>query len=351
MNLLKITTVFLTFLLFFVSCSEDEQIIIPKGDYEKGYFITNEGPFNNGSGTITHVDEDGTAQQNIYKTVNNEDLGNVVQFMSLAGDNAYIVVNNSHKIVVANRYTMEKITIIEGENINNPRYFVANNDIGYVSNWGDPLNPNDDFITVIDLSSNEVITTISVGEGPEDMLIVSNNLYVNLQGGWNQNDKVEVIEIQSNTVLETLTVGDVPNSLVADGEGNVWVLCGGKPNWTGFESEGKLAKIVTNDFTVDFLNFNTTEHPVNLTQNSEKLYYNLNGKVYEMLIQSASLPNNPIDGIEGYFYAMEANSGELYATDAKDFQSEGSLGVFNLSNGALVKTIQTGILPGAIIFQ
>ncbi|MEN8125473.1 MAG: DUF5074 domain-containing protein [Bacteroidota bacterium] len=351
MNLLKITAAFLTFLLFFVSCSEDDQPELPKGDYEKGYFISNEGPFNNGSGTITHVGEDDVVSQNIYKTVNDEDLGNIVQFMALSGDNAYFVVNNSHKIVVANRYTMKKITTIEGENINNPRYFVANNDRGYVSNWGDPLNPNDDFISIIDLNSNEIISTISVGEGPEDMLIENNDLYVNLQGGWSQNNKVEVIDLQSNIVSNTLIVGDVPNSLVTDGRGNIWVLCGGKPSWTGFESGGKLAKITTSGHMVELIDFDVTEHPEHLTINSEELYYNLNGKVYEMIAQSSSLPESPIDGIDGFFYAMKANNGELFATDPIDFQSEGSLKVFNLSSGALIETIQTGILPGTIIFQ
>lgn len=351
MNLLKITASLFTFLLFFASCSEDDQLDLPKGNYEKGYFISNEGPFNNGSGTITHVGEDGVVSQNIYKTVNNEDLGNVVQFMALEGENVYIVVNNSHKIIVANRFTMKKITTISGNGINNPRYFVAENDRGYVSNWGDPLNPNDDFITIINLRTNEIIDTVSVGEGPEDMLIINNNLYVNLQGGWNQNNKVEIIELQFNTVSKTLIVGDVPNSIVADNKGDVWVLCGGKPNWTGFESNGKLAKISTSNHIVEFLDFDLHEHPEYLSIYLDNLYYNLNGKVYEMAAQSSSLPNSPIEGINGFFYSLKANNGILYATDAKDFQSEGALNLYNLSSGALLETIETGILPGAVIFQ
>jgi len=139
--------------------------------------------------------------------------------------------------------------------------------------------------------------------------------------------------------------------LVADGKGNIWVLCGGKPSWTGLESGGKLAKIVTSGLTVEFIDFNATEHPEHLTINSDYMYYYLNEKVFEKIAQSSSLPTSPIDGIDGYFYALKAFNGELYATDAKNFQSEGTLKVFSLSSSALIETIETGIIPGTIIFQ
>ena len=58
--------------------------------------------------------------------------------MTIVNDRGYIVVNNSNKIVVVNQYTMEKEAVIEGNSIVNPRFFVANNGKGYISNWGDP---------------------------------------------------------------------------------------------------------------------------------------------------------------------------------------------------------------------
>jgi hypothetical protein len=115
----------LIFLILFASCSEDDSSSEPLGDYENGYFVTNEGPFQNGSGSLTFIGDDGKVSQQVYKTVNSEDLGNIVNSMYVEGDRAYIVVNNSHKIVVVNSFTMEKITTIEGDDINNPRYFVA----------------------------------------------------------------------------------------------------------------------------------------------------------------------------------------------------------------------------------
>lgn len=350
MKTLKLATLLLA-VLFLNSCSDDDDPKLPKGDYEKGYFVTSEGPFQNGSGTITFVGDDTTISQNIYKTVNGEDLGNIVNSMALGENNAYIIVNNSNKIVVANRYTMEKIGVIDGASINQPRYMVINGNTGYVSNWGDPLSATDDFITVIDLKTNSVTNTIPVGEGPENMQMVNNNLYVTLQGGWSQNNQVVVIDTNSNIIETTITVGDVPNSIIEDTSGDLWVLCGGKPSWTGSETAGALYKISTSNFNTSSFEFELSEHPEHLANDASNLYYNLNGKVYEMDVKSNSLPTVSITGFDGYYYAMKVNNGELFATDAKDYASEGSLNVFDLTSGTLVETITTGIIPGDIIFQ
>ncbi len=351
MKTLKLAALLLA-VLFLNSCSDDDDPKLPKGDYEKGYFVTNEGPFQNGSGTITFVGDYGVVSQNIFKNVNNEDLGNIVNSMTLSNDNAYIVVNNSGKIVVANRYTMEKITTIEGSEIHNPRYIVINGNTGYVSNWGDPFDPTDDFITIIDLNTNTISGKIAVGEGPENMTIENGKLFVALEGGYSQNNQVVVINTSTNSIENSLTVGDVPNSIITDNTGNVWVLCQGNPSYVALETAGALYKIDASSMSVSVFDFGlTANHPSNLTLDSNDLYYNLNGKVFGMDIKASNLPTESINGFDGYYYTMKINNGELFATDAKDYASEGDIKVFNLSSGALVETIAAGIIPGGIIFQ
>ena len=68
-------------ILLITSCSDETSPVDPErpiGDYENGYFVTNEGPFQNGSGSITFVGDDGVVAQNVYSTVNSEVLGNIV---------------------------------------------------------------------------------------------------------------------------------------------------------------------------------------------------------------------------------------------------------------------------------
>ena len=343
-----VTLLFLTLILTY-SCTEDDSPTLPLGDYEKGYFITNEGSFQNGSGTLTFVDEAGDVTQSIFKAVNHEDLGSVVQSMALHGDFAYIVVNNSHKVKVANRYTMKNVATIEGDSIKNPRHFVVVGTTGYISNWGDTADATDDYIAVVDLATNTVTNKIPVGEGPEDMLVDGTTIYVNLQGGWGQNNKVEVIDVSTNTVTSTLEVGDVPNAIVKGNNGVIWVLCGGKPSFTGAETNGQLAKIENNEVTL--LDFGTAIHPKHLTIDGDSLYYGLSGKVYAMSTTATELPTTELTGLDGAHYSLKAHDGKLYATDAGDFQSEGSVKVYDLNDNSLKETIITGINPGSVVFQ
>lgn len=336
--------------LLFVSCStdDDEQSVYVPEDYEKGILITNEGPFNNGSGTITYISNDyATVTQNVYRTVNGKDLGNVVQSMAFHDDNAYIVVNNSHRIMIANRYSFESNDSIT-TGLDNPRYFASTSGArGYVTNWGDPNDNSDDYVAVLDLRTNDVLTTIPVSFGPERMVTHNNKVYVAHQGGYGQNNIISVIS--GTSVENTITVGDVPNSMVVSGN-NLYVLNGGTPSYAGTETAGSLSIIdlssgqVSQTFT-----FDTAQHPNNLTMDGSNLFYSLDGKVYKVNTTSIALPGTDI--IDGFFYALQAKDGKLYATDAGDFGSKGSLYIYDLSNNQQIQDFRTGIVPGGIYFN
>ncbi len=334
-----------------ISCSNDDDPQtdpIPPAAYEKGILVTNEGPFNNGSGNITFVSEDyATVAQNIYRTVNGKELGNIVQSMGFQEENAYIVVSNSAKIMIANRYTFERVDSIK-TGLVNPRYFMGDSgNKGYVTDWGDPNDNSDDYVAVLDLRTNTVTTTIPVAFGPERMVSYNNKIYVAHQGAYGQNNLVSVIS--GNSLESTITVGDVPNSMIISGN-SLYVLCGGNPTYTGNETAGLLVKIdlltaqVSQIFT-----FQTTQHPTNLTMDGANLFYSLNGKVYKLDTASISLPG--IDIISGIFYALQAKDGKLYATDADDFASKGSLLIYDLSTNQQIQDFQTGIVPGGIYFN
>lgn len=342
---------FTVFAVLFASCSSDDdsnqQEPVP-ADYAKGVLITNEGPFNNGSGSITFVSEDfSIVEQRVYKNVNGSDLGNIVQSMGFADEDAYIVVSNSQKIMIANRYTFEKKdSIVTG--FENPRYFASNGQTkGYVTDWGDPMDDNDDFVALIDLRTNKITSTISVPFGPEKILNHGSKLYVAHQGGYGHNNLISVIS--GSSVESTISVGDVPNSMAVVGN-YLYVLGGGKPDYSGNETSGSITKIdMSSNEVLETYNFGVNDHPHGLATDGSQLFYNLNGKVYKTGVNGVSLPGTPI--IDGFFYAMEVQNGMLYATDAGDFASRGSLYVYDLSNNMQVQDIQTGIIPGGIYFN
>ena len=358
MKTLRVTTLLLLAMFAFTSCetddsldpiNEDDGITEPLGDFENGILITNEGPFGTGTGTVSFISNDlATVQSSIFNTVNGTDLGNIVQSMAFDGDNGYIVVNNSHLIKVVNRYTFEEVTTIDA-GLENPRFFVAAGNFGYVTNWGDPFVETDDFIAVIDLTTNTVTATIPVGFGPEKLVYNGDKIYVAHKGGFGQNNIISVIDPEGNTVESTIDVGFVPNSLVLSGP-DLWVLSGGKPEFTGDETAGSLAKInIDGTGPSNTFDFSISQHPEHLSINGADLYYNLDGNVFKMNVADTELSTDGI--IAGFFYAMAINEGKLFATDAVDFASDGTLTVFDLIDNSEITTLTVGLIPGGIYFN
>ncbi len=351
---MKIRNVFFPLLIIGLSwsCSnDDEEIQEPMGDYANGILVSNEGPFSNGTGTVTFISEDLSVVNNgIYKMTNDEDLGNVVQSIGFTENEAFIVANVSNKINVVNRYTFEKIASIT-DGLNNPRYFIEANGKGYVTNWGDTADETDDFVAIINLQNYTVEGTISVILGPEAILAKDNTVYVAHQGAWGQNNKVSVINTTSNELIKTLTVGDVPNSMQLDASGNLWVLASGKPAYTGDETAGVLTKINTGTNEVDnSFQFETTQHPSSLNLDAGILYYRLRDTVFEQSLSATSLNMETV--LEGVsFYTMVVNNGRLYGTDAGDYASNGTLTVYDLNTELTIKALTVGIIPGGIYFN
>lgn len=351
---MKIRNVFLSLMIMGLSWSctnDDDGVQEPLGDYENGILVSNEGPFSNGSGTVSFISEDLSMVENgIYKKTNDEDLGNIVQSIGFTDEEAFIVANVSNKINVVNRYTFEKIASID-EGLNNPRYFIAVNGKGYVTNWGDTADDSDDFVAIINLQTYSVEGTISVVLGPEAILAKDNTVYVAHQGAWGQNNKVTIINTATNDVVKLITVGDVPNSMQLDGSGNLWVLASGKPSYTNDETAGVLSKINTSTNVVDAnFQFETTQHPGGLNLDGSDLYYNLGDKVYKQSPSASSLNLDVV--LEGVsFYTMAVNDGRLYGTDAGDYASNGTLTVYDLNTKLAIETLNVGIIPGGIYFN
>ncbi len=341
---------FLGFALLFASCSNDDDTITvtPLGDYENGILISHEGNFGLGNASVSYVSNDFmTVDNGIFEGVNSSPLGDSAQSIAFNGDLAYIIVNGSNAIEIVNRYTFESVATIN-TGLNNPRYMAFANGKGYVTNWGDGTVTTDDYIAIIDTTSNALeAQTISVAEGPERIMTIGNTIYVAHKGGFGQNNILSKIDAISNSVA-TITVGDVPNSMQLDASGNLWVLCEGNPSWSSSgETAGQLAKVNTADDSVTMINFQVTQHPSFLSLDNGALYYYLGGSVYRMETTATNLPtSSEIDGLN--FYGMTTNNGILYGVDAVDFSSNGSISAYNLSTNTMSGSAELGIIPSGI---
>lgn len=351
----KLKVLGLAVITLFSSCSNDEDdVVIPKGDYEDGIIISHEGNFGQGNASISFVSDDFlTVENNVFSNVNSTLLGDTAQSMAFSDELAYVVLNVSNKIEVVNRYTFESVATIN-TGLVNPRYMAVSNGIGYVTNWGDGGDATDDYIAVIDLATNTIINTISVEEGPERIIEDDNQLFVSHKGGWSVNNIVSVIDAETNDV-ETITVDDVPDEMIINDEGNLVVLCEGATqydaswNVTG-HTDGSIVKIdVSDNSIISTLSFNEDIYPSLMAYSGGEIYYQAGGAIYSLLDGATSLPTTSI--ISDSFYGMSVDNDMFYGVKTDFFAGTGELLIYDLTSNSLNATETLNVGASKIYFN
>lgn len=338
---------------FFASCSDsDDDNNEPRGNYDGGVIILNEGNNGTPNASVSYLSTDSQIENNVFSTVNPDKVtGDTAQNIGFAGDNAYLVLNGSNKIEVLNRYTFKSIATITAK-LENPRYITFANGKGYITNWGDPGNPDDDYVAVLDLASNTVTSSISVKEGPEKIIENDGKLYVAHKGGWSQGNSLTVINSATNTVITNFVVGDVPSALVKD-NGTLYVLCDGMPYYAPTETPGKIVKInLSSNAITSTINFPGITHPGFLDIEDSKLYYTIGNSVYTAATSTTTLPTTALFKVAEistlYGFAVEDN--KIYLADALNYQDPGDIYIYSTA-GVFAKTFGVGILPNGFYFN
>jgi len=336
--------------LFIVSCSSDDDATSsePLGAYENGIIVSGEG----GPSSISFISEDlMTSENQIYFNVNNEATGVYLQSLGFNDDKAYIVVD-AGTITVVNRYTFEKLATIS-TGLTTPRYIAFANGKGYVSNWGDPVDETDDFVAVIDLTSNEIISTIAVGNGPEQILAVDDSVYVSHKGAYGTNNIVSVINTSSDALTTTITVHDNPDEMIVNDNGDLVVLSSGKPAWTGDETKAAITKIdMTTNTVSTALEFSDGQHPELMMYLNGNLYYNLGNSVLSITDDATAVTTTPLFSTgANTLYGMAAKDDRLYFADAVDYSSAGQLFIFDEASHMLINSFNAPVVASKIYFN
>lgn len=337
------------FLLIIVSCGDDEipqELSCAIDDFSSGVMVINEGPFQNGAGSINMIDDALGNISNAY-TQNNCDslLGSIAQSATVLNDRIAVVVNNSNLIKVLSKNTLEQEGEITGLNL--PRYLIkGDGDLAYVSQWGaDGVSGS---VAEVDLSSYEVLRTVSTGSGPEELKMINGKLYVPHAGGFGRDSIVVVLEPSSMTIEKTIETGQNPQSIVADGN-YVWVLNNGYNDWLNPDNSknGSLVRL-ENDEIIESFDLGIGNTDLARSNGNGTLYWLSTDSVlfYE---QNASSPG---ELTMGFFYdlALDNSTGRLYVCDAADFNSNGSILQLDLIDGSQITEFQVGIIPGEVVF-
>lgn len=338
----------LTLSVALISCGDDEPVVV--NEFADGVFVVNEGNFGEGDGSISHFQPSTEEVKfNVFSQNNEEQpLGDVVQSMAIFGETGYIVVNNSNKVEVVRYETMEGTGTIE--NVSLPRYIAANNNKLYLTEWVSFSDPGR--VAVINSADNSIEKTIEVGFGAEYLLVKDNKLYVSNSF----ENTVSVIDLTSETVIETITVSNSPKFIKEDVNGKLWVICAGGYNadWSP-ANDGALVRIDPATNTVE----ETFEFGANVTAkmalnpSQDVIYYSRGNAVFTFDITSASLPTTALitnDDIIGvYGIGVNPKNGTIYVADNAGFQSNGFVFRFQ-PDGTFIDSFEAGRGPNGFVF-
>ncbi len=314
----------------------------------EGAFIINEGGWTHNNGSLSFYDfNNHTVQNNIFNTVNDSTLGDVVQSMAVYDTLGFIVVSNYNKIEVISLNTWKSVATIQMPIGSYPRNIIFYEGKGYVTG----LFSNN--VMVLDLATYTVGTMIPVGANPEEILLVDHKAYV-ANSGFGSGHTVSVIDLTQHKVTKEIPVGDNPGFLALDSDGEVHVLCVGRlPAWGDTTDQGTNGGVYVIDPATDVVvdSIPLVGHPTELTYGGNGTGFFLsNGNVVSYSTETNKIVNDSL--IVGFFYAVEADpvSQQLFVLDAKDYQQNGEVKIYGF-DGTLKESHTVGVIPGAVTFK
>ncbi len=337
------TLAFAATLLFNVSCrNEDPELDEPKGAYENGIIIANEGGFSTPTSSVSFISNDLSYQENnvFGKNNNGEELGYVLQTIGFKGDNAYLVMNKPNTVEIVNRYTFKKTGTLTA-NLDNPRYIAfGNNNMTYIT--------NNNFFDVKKLniydSGNAFVKSIDFERYAEKVISSGNYVYVQTDGSdydasWNEiptGHTITRINTAGNTADKTITLTDtaIIRDMISDNS-TVYVL-------SSDYTQSFLYRInaATGDFDKLALTGITSANKLVLEKN--QLYFLSGNKVYSMAANASSAPSSEKFSVAGsYIYGFNVIDGNIFVSDAS-FTEDSTVRIYS-NSGSLLETIKTGI--------
>ncbi|WP_253916200.1 MULTISPECIES: YncE family protein [unclassified Lentimicrobium] len=351
---------FLSIYLLTTSCQKEPvETIYFKLNNTSGVFITNEGNFMYGNASLSFYDiEKKRIYNHIFYARNSAPLGDVVQSMEIHNGQAFIVVNNSGKVYVADANTLEFTASITG--LNSPRYIhFLNDQKAYITDLHAKA------ITIVNPSTYKKTGSIDVNNNnpnyyqhsTEQMIQYENLVFTNC---WSFDNQILVIDSNTDQVIDSIEVPAQPSSMVMDKNNKIWVLCDGGYAESPYAHERPaLVKIDAQSLEIEKLfRFDLEDNPSELCINgSQDTLYFINRHVFRMTTEEPQFPEVPFvessyTGVYGGFYGLSIHptSSQVYIADAIDYQQNGIIYRYH-PQGHLLDSFKAGVNPGSFCFK
>lgn len=323
-------------LLLITACSRNNDIPEPdaKNNFTNGYLIANEGSYGIPNAEVTFVSKDfGQILQNIFKGTNEgEQLGDVLQDVGIDNNYAYLVLNNSNKVKVVDRFTFIKAGEIT-EQLLQPRYIAFLNNSIYVTN-------NATFVNVYDSRNGSFIKKINLNAPAERIVAAGTELYVQ-NAAYGIGNKISYLNAGSNTLNSQFTV---PNGqiqkLIAD-SGKAYAIASDTTSPDSYIyqiSGGAITKTIP---------LTGIQNAMNLCLEGGNFYFTSGLKIYKMSTSATTAPTAPIVTATqsvpySGLYGFNVLDGKIFTADANGFTTASKVTVYDTS-GNLMTSFNAGI--------
>lgn len=336
-------------ILMILSCDKDDPIPNnPIQTFDNGVFISFEGGFGQGNAVVYFLDQQrGEYVPEIFRTVNQKPIGDILQSIHFDDDKAYLVVNNSGKIIEVNQKTFEETGTIEG--LNAPTEIDIENGKGYIG------SQYSDHVLVADMGSLTITDTLYVGESSYLLKEEDGRLWILSQSEYQGRVKNQIyyIDLASQT-LDSVAVGPNPLQWAFGDDDELFVYCSGIENGDApaiytINTESQTVENNT-QLNVEGGNFGR----ITYDDFSDRLLVQMPDGIYEYkpaqgLGTTAIIPLHEIQ----YLYAMNVDpeNGRIYLGDARDFASSGAVYIFTGDGQPFGSIPQAGIGPNHFYFE
>lgn len=331
-----------------VGCNDDET---PRGEYERGAFIVNEGAFGSANGSVSFYNTSTTESSQNIATVSGGFPGDVAQSITFKNDKAYLVLNGSNTIQLFDANTFNHLNTITSTDLIAPRYLEVIDDKAYISVWGpydEEYNLVDSYVLVYDLNTNKIIKKIDTNEGTEFLLYTGNYLFAS-NYNYGASNTLAVINPVDNSLVKQIELAGGPAGMVTDVNGKLWVIC------SDFVT-GKLFRINPATLAIEATIEMSKAPGVDLaiTADKKNLLYTIGKSVYKISIDSKTESTKPLlnfsDVITFYAFAVNPENDEIWIGDAVNYTSTGKVFIYN-ADGTAETTFDVGINPTQFIFK
>lgn len=347
--------------IFFISCDDMEDKLKPANtglsNEPTQLYILSEGLFNMNNSTLALYNlTTQTLVPDFFLATNKRGLGDTANDMGMYGSKIYVVVNVSSQVEVLDAITgksLKRIAMFDSKGVaREPRFVDFYNGKAYVCSF-------DGSVVKIDTASLQIEATVQCGKNPDGICVAINKIYVSNSGGLNfpnYDNTVSVVDLTTFTELKKITVGVNPGKILADSEGDVYVISRGDygANPTKLQRINSSTDVLVESFNdIQALNFsirNDTAYIYNFDYGTQTSQIKVFDCKTEQLI-SENFITDDTKLITPFGIDIYPANGDIYITDSKSYTVWGDVLCFDRAGKLKFKLRDIGLNPKKILFK